>query len=137
MSGERAGGFTLLEVVIALAIAALALVVLFRAGGDGLFAAATASRAEEAVQRAQSHLAAIGRDAPLLEGQSDGDDGGGYRWHLRVAPVARWQKPGPAGSAGAATTLYKIEVTVSWRGNGHDRSVVLTTERIGTSVPNK
>ena len=59
-----AGGFTLLEVVVALAIAALALVGLFQAGSGGLFAVDTAARAEEAVQRAQSHLAAVGRDSP-------------------------------------------------------------------------
>src|SRR5579862_918992 len=137
MSVRQSGGFTLLEVVIALAIAALALVVLFRAGGDGLFAVSTASRAEEAVQRAQSHLAALGRDAPLLAGQSDGDDGGGYRWHLRVAPAAHWQLPGPAGSAAALTTLYDVEISVSWRGNGHDRAVTLRTERVGTSGPGR
>lgn len=137
MSDKRSQGFTLLEVVIALVIAALALVVLFRAGGDGLFATAAASRAEEAVQRAQSHLAAVGRDAPLLEGQSDGDDGGGYRWHLRVAPVANWQLPEQQGSAVLLTTLYDVEVSVSWRGNGHDRAVVLKTERIATSATGK
>jgi general secretion pathway protein I len=134
MSDRHAGGFTLLEVVVALAIAALALVALFRAGGEGLVAVSTASRAEEAVQRAQSHLAALGRDQPLSQGQSDGDDGGGYRWHLRVAPVAHWQLPAPVGSPAAETTLYDVEVSVSWRGNGHDRAIMLRTERIATSV---
>ena len=46
---------------------------LFRAGGSGLFAVDTATRTEEAVERAQSHLAAVGRDAALLEGDFDGD----------------------------------------------------------------
>src|SRR6266446_5415666 len=59
----QGSGFTLLEVVVALAIAGLALVGLFRAGSGGLLAVDTAARAEEAVQRAQSHLAAVGRDA--------------------------------------------------------------------------
>jgi general secretion pathway protein I len=137
MSDRHAGGFTLLEVVVALAIAALALVALFRAGGDGLVAVSTASRAEEAVQRAQSHLAALGRDEPLFQGQSEGDDGGGYRWHLRVAPVGHWQLQGPVGATAAETTLYDVEVSVSWRGNGHDRAIMLRTERIATSVSGK
>ena len=71
MPAERAAaatGFTLLEVVVALAIAALALVGLFQAGSGGLFAVDTAARAEEAIQRAQSHLAAVGRDAALVQG---------------------------------------------------------------------
>lgn len=137
MSARQAGGFTLLEVVIALAIAALALIALFRAGGDGLVAVSIASRAEEAVQRAQSHLAALGRLAPLREGQSEGDDGGGYRWRLRVAHAAHWQVPGAAGATAALTTLYDVEVSILWRGNGHDRAVVLRTERIGISVSGK
>ena len=90
MDAERAprgDGFTLLEVVVALAIAALALVGLFQAGSGGLFAVDTAARAEEAVQRAQSHLAAVGRDAALVQGDFTDDDGGGYRWRLRVRPV--------------------------------------------------
>ena len=65
----QGSGFTLLEVVVALAIAGLALVGLFRAGSGGLLAVDTAARAEEAVQRAQSHLAAVGRDAALVEGR--------------------------------------------------------------------
>src|SRR5436305_13752932 len=106
MSGERAHGFTLLEVVVALAIAAMALVGLFRAGSDGVFAVDTASHAEEALQRAQSHLAAVGRDVALLQGDSEGNDGGGYRWRLHVRPAAtRQASTSDAGSA-ATMTLF-------------------------------
>src|SRR5712691_11193481 len=73
-------GFTLLEVVVALAIAALALVTLFQTGSGGLFAADTAARIDEAIERAQSHLAAVGRAGPIAPGELTGDDGGGYRW---------------------------------------------------------
>ena len=62
-----------------------------RPGSGGLFAVDTAARAEEALQRAQSHLAAVGRDAALVEGDSSGDDGGGYRWRLQVQPAAQRQ----------------------------------------------
>ena len=136
MSGKSAAGFTLLEVVVALAIAALALIVLLRAGGEGLFAADTASRAEEAVERAQSHLAAIGRQASLLPGDFQGDDGGGYRWHLRVTPVARRRVQRDSGSPVFATTLFDVEVTITWSGRRHDRAVVLRTERIATAAGN-
>ena len=62
-----------------------------------LFAVDTAARAEEAVQRAQSHLAAVGRNAALTEGEFTGDDGGGYRWALRIRPVAQRQAAGQDG----------------------------------------
>src|SRR5260370_42327973 len=89
--GIRENGFTLLEVIVAFAIAALALVGLFRAGSGGLFAVDTAARAEEAVQRAPSHLAAGGRDAAVVEGEVTGADRGGYPRARRGSP-----RPSPA-----------------------------------------
>jgi general secretion pathway protein I len=138
-ANSRAAGFTLLEVLVALAIAGLSLVVLFRAGGDGLVAVDTATRAEEAVERAQSHLAALGYDVALAQGDSEGDDGGGYRWRLRVAPAASWQTGGPGAGAGAGivTTLYDVEVAISWPGRHQDRLVVLRTRRITTAGPGR
>jgi general secretion pathway protein I len=128
----RSRGFTLLEVVVALAIAGLALVGLFRAGSGGLFAVDTAARAEEAIQRAQSHLAAIGRDAGLIEGETSGDDGDGYRWRLRVQPLTNRQSPAPDGVSSVTTTLFNVEVAISWPGHTGDRAVVLRTLRLGS-----
>jgi general secretion pathway protein I len=136
MCAERApadAGFTLLEVVVALAIAGLALVGLFQAGTGGLFAVDTAARAEEALQRAQSHLAAVGRDAALIEGDSRGDDGGGYRWRLRIQPVAQRQGLGADGVTSQTTSLFDVAVAISWRVRGHERAVVLRTLRLGTA----
>ena len=126
-------GFTLLEVVVALAIAGLALVGLFRAGSGGLVSVDTAARAEEAVQRAQSHLAAVGRDAALVEGELTGDDGGGYRWALRVRPLTARQSLAPNGVTPITTTLFNVEVAISWPGRAGERSVTLRTLRLGTA----
>src|SRR6266478_8383529 len=106
---HRGNGFTLLEVIVALAIAGLALVGLFRAGSGGLLAVDTAARAQEAVQRAQSHLAAVGRDAALVQGEFTDDDGGGYHWRLRVRPVANRQASAADGNSAANTTLFDVE----------------------------
>ena len=129
----RDNGFTLLEVVVALAIAGLALVGLFRAGSGGLFAVDTAARVEEAVQRAQSHLAAVGRDAGLVEGETTGDDGGGFRWALRVSPLTARQSVAPDGVSPQTTTLFNVEVAISWPGHEGDRSVALRTLRLGAA----
>jgi prepilin-type N-terminal cleavage/methylation domain-containing protein len=129
----RGNGFTLLEVVVALTIAGLALAGLFRAGSGGLFAVDTAARAEEAVQRAQSHLAAVGRDAALAEGEFTGDDGAGFRWTLLVRPLATRQSLGQDNISPAVTTLFDVEVAVSWPGHTGGRAVVLKTLRLGTS----
>jgi general secretion pathway protein I len=129
---SQSEGFTLLEVVVALAIAAVALVGLFQAGSGGLFAVDTAARVQEAIQRAQSHLAAVGRDATLVQGEFTDDDGGGYRWRLRVRPIATSQALTPNASSAGSATLYDVEVAISWPGRAGDRSVVLKTLRLGT-----
>ena len=130
---STASGFTLLEVVVALVIASLALIGLFQAGTGGLFAVDTAARVEEALQRAQSHLAAVGRDASLVQGESSGDDGGGYGWQLRIRPVSQRQGVAADGVTPQTTTLFDLEVAISWQTHGHQREVVLRTLRLGTA----
>jgi general secretion pathway protein I len=137
MSAEMrsdSAGFTLLEVVVAVVIAGLAVVGLFQAGSGGVFAVDTAARAEEALQRAQSHLAAVGRDASLVQGDAQGDDGGGYRWRLLVEPVAQRQGLAADGVTPQNTTLFSVEVAISWEAGGHQRAVVLRTLRLGTGA---
>jgi len=130
----REHGFTLLETVVALAIASMAFVALFQAGSTGLFAVDTASRADEALERAQSHLAAVAANASLIAGDTEGDDGGGYHWHIHVQPIASrplaQQDNGPAGIA----TLFDIEVSITWPARHHQRAVVLRSERLVASA---
>ena len=123
----EAAGFTLLEVVIALAIAALALIALFHAGGGGLFAADIAARIEEAIERAQSHLSAFGRAGAITAGWIGGDDGDGYHWELRASPIAR------APALGASLVLYDVTVGISWRDGSRTRTVTLETRRLGAA----
>jgi general secretion pathway protein I len=120
---------TLLEVVVAVVIAALALIGLFRGGVDGLLAADIAAAAEEAVQRAESHLAAVGGHPELVVGEFTDDDGGGYRWSLRVAPADR------AADRDRPTRLFAVEVVISWRGRQGPRQVGLRTMRLGLRLP--
>jgi general secretion pathway protein I len=129
----RPAGFTLLEVIVALAIAAVALVGLFQTGSGGFFAVDTAARAQEAVQRAQSHFAAVGRDAALVQGDFTDEDGGGYRWRLSVRPAATRQVPA-GGNANATETLFDVEVAISWPSHSGDRAVVLKTLRLGSGA---
>jgi general secretion pathway protein I len=124
-----ARGFTLLEIVVALAIMGLALVGLFRAGSGGVLAVDAAGHVSEAIQRAQSHLAGVGRIAAITPGETEGDDGDGYRWRVRARPLAAWQ----IGSAAAAATitLFEVEIAISWKAGGGSRSVVLSSLRLG------
>jgi general secretion pathway protein I len=134
-------GFTLLEVLVALLIAGLALGVLFQGTITGLAATARAGRYEEAVERARSHLAALADTGRLGPVDDQGDDGGGYRWQHRVAVITtaasalgklRANQP-----AGAPITLYAVSVAVTWTEDGRARGVALATQRLGMSPAEK
>jgi general secretion pathway protein I len=132
-------GFTLLEVLIAFVIAALALGVLFDAGLSALRATRAASHYEQAIARARSHLALAVHASPLVAGDWQGDDGGGFVWHLRVTPIASTAvRPINAvtlrGSSSFPVTLYAVNVGIAWRDGGTPREVRLDTEQIGQEL---
>ncbi|MTJ80627.1 MAG: prepilin-type N-terminal cleavage/methylation domain-containing protein [Telmatospirillum sp.] len=120
----RQDGFTLLEVLVALAIAGLAIAAMTGAVRDGLTAGWTAAGYQEGVARARSHLAALASDRVFAVGTLDGDDGGGYHWRTRVAEKAHQTFVG-------GLDLFELEVGVSWTTAGRRREVVLVTERVG------
>jgi general secretion pathway protein I len=132
----NARGFTLLEVAVAVAISGLALVAMFQAGSTGLFATGAAGRTEEAIERAQSHLAAFVRANATGPAEDEGDDGGGYRWRVRAVPVETRQSL-PLEQNGTPISLYDVEAMISWHDRGRTRSVVLETRRIGSVVGTK
>ena len=127
-------GFTLLEVLIAFVIAALAMGALFNGTVSGLDATAVAAKYDEAISLAKSHMAAIGRGSAIAAQETSGADGDGFTWHLRVRETASRQlvlsdqdrandvKPSRA-------VLYDIVVAESWKAGGRTRQVVLATRR--------
>src|SRR4051794_20031968 len=65
-------GFTLIEVVVALAILALSLSVVFAAMSNGTLRVSQADAATKAGSLVQSLLARAGAEGPLREGRADG-----------------------------------------------------------------
>jgi general secretion pathway protein I len=120
-------GFTLFEVVIALAIAALGLSFMMSATSGGLANAGLADQFIAATRLAQSHLAEIGVTTPLVPGIRSGSDGGGYTWQIRVStPVVQ---AGVPSSNTPSLGLYTVEVTVGWNDGDLPKSVALRSQR--------
>ena len=123
-----AQGFTLIEVLVALAIAALGLAMLMAAAGTGLNNAGLADQYIEATRRAQSRLALVGTAMPLVTSDLSGDDGGGFSWHVRISPPVVHDAP-PPGSPPAPAS-YTVDVVISWLNGGRTRSVALDRKSV-------
>lgn len=136
--GDGARGFLLLEVLIAFVIAALALGVLSQSGLNSLRSLQAAGRYEEALARARSRLALAVHGAPLAALDQQGDDGGGFRWRVLIAPVASTPpRPladrGPRRQLRVQTVLYAVSVWVWWSdGEGPRREVRLDTQHVAS-----
>ena len=121
----RRGGFTLVEVLVAFAIAALSLAALMQVFATGLRGAATSEAYARAVMLAETRLASVGVEAPLEAGESTGRFDDDYRWRLTVEPYTEAEMD-------AAVEIYRIAVTVSWdEGRNAERAVTLQTLRLG------
>lgn len=122
-----AAGFTLIEVMVAFAVATLLLVALSRALGLGVMGTARAKSAEEAAILAESALDPLGVIAPLKDGDRADLDRGAY--HVHVA-VDRYVDANAAHVQGYLT-LYRLSATVAWREGPRRRALTLTTLRLG------
>jgi type II secretion system protein I len=127
-------GFTLIEVLVALAIAAIGMAFFLSATGVGLQNTNIADQYIEGTRLAQSHLAQVGFTMPLRQGSYSGEDGRGFHWQVRVDAPLTHSEPAGAQSAGAQTpshALYPVMVAESWPSGFSRREVVLRSERLG------
>jgi general secretion pathway protein I len=134
----RERGFTLLEVLIAFIIAALALGVMFDAALGGLRATETASHYQEALSLARSHLASVATTA-LGGREISGADGRGFHFTLHIRPVGTITLPrgpdkDPSQRPQAQATLYSVSVTETWKADGGERQVRLDSARLGAGA---
>lgn len=122
---SREAGFTLIEVLVSFAVAALVLGVLYRVYSGGLQASLAGRRYSDAVLLAQS---ALDETAAI---PAPGDDTVGiYRRRWTVESRADLL---PSGTKLQATP-YDVTVTVSWNEGTHRREVSLSALRLAPAT---
>ncbi len=124
---EYRGGFTLIEVLVALAIVVLALGSLLEIFSTSLRGVRRAEAYTEAVLLAESKLAAMGIETPLEEGGQRGRFDDRFRWRTTVRPFTH--RP-DAIRKEDSLAAYEVDITVLWGTGKEDRSVSLTTVRL-------
>lgn len=122
-------GFTLLEVIVAFALLALALTLLLGALSGASRQVRTSADSSRATLHAQSLLAQLGTGEVLQPGRQEGSfDGDRYRWHLDVSPFADPLASRAQRDAGAPQ-LLDVRLVVSW-GDARDQSLQWRTLRL-------
>ena len=110
-------GFSLLEMLVALAILGLTLGALYRGAAGATRNVGADEKYAYGVELARSVLANHGR-VPAAGVNVGGETDGEYRWYARSSPAAI---PGQRGAA----ALHEIEVGVNWVDGSRRRAVVL------------
>ena len=125
-------GYTLIEVIVAFALLALALTLLLGTLSGAARQVGWAGDAGRAALHAQSLLDQQGIGEPIQPGERTGEfDDGRYRWTLGVTP---WTDPAlpPAGPQPVArhNRLYRLHLAVVWGDGGPRQRLDLQTLRL-------
>jgi len=123
---RRASGFSLLEVVVALAVLALSFGVLFRVFGQSLGNIGRGEQYSRAAAVAEAQLAALGAVSSrrLRSYEADVDDG--FHVVVTVTPPKR-----DGRLASLPVKPYRISVRVAWDRAGRSGELTVDTIRLG------
>lgn len=126
-SRSRQQGFSLLEVIAAMLLLAIAFAALMKVAGGAIALSRNAAAHDEAALWARSLLDSAFVTTPPAPGSRSGRFNDRYRWTLDVTP---WQPPGvPPG--GAALQLYRLDLAVYWGAAAHPQVAHFDTLRLG------
>ena len=137
MSARHQRGYTLIEVLVAFTVLALALTFLLGTLSGSTRQVRWSADAGRASLHAQSLLADIGVGEALVPGRDDGElEDGRYRWRLDVEP---WTDPaprsGPVRIDPNAARLLHLQLQVAWGEGEAAQRVRLSSLRLVLPQP--
>lgn len=120
---RRVRGFSLLEILVALAIAAMSLGALYKISGNNASRTGTLDQQERAGMLARSLLQ--GYPTVPEAGLHDSGQSAGFDWQVQSRPF-----PTPVSNENAsAPRLHELLVSVYWQDGSRSRELDLTTLR--------
>ena len=128
---QRHNGFSLLEILVAFAIMAVALTIILRIFSSGVSNAIHSEDYTIATQIAESLMARTGVESPLQIGSSNGIEADKYRWQIQVSPFNQVSVNSAQTGLNTSTELWAVEVRVSWGDEGQTtREIALNNYRL-------
>lgn len=121
-------GFTLIEVLVGLAILAIASGFAFKTMSGGFDRLFQTDLEQQALATAETSMDRVGRDIQVQAGHNAGMDG---RMHWVIDISAALLDPPPAGGLAA----YPVSVLVDWRDGKVLRHLQLESVRLGPQSP--
>ena len=120
-------GYTLIEVLVAMAILAMSLTVLFRIFSTGLLNVDVSADYARAVIVAEAQLAAAGLDVELRQGQTEGAVNERFHW---MRSVENYVLAGQSDDQEMPVSAFLVTVAVEWQHRGRTRQVSLNSIRL-------
>ncbi len=120
---QRHKGFSLLEILVAFAIMAVAVTIVLRIFGSGVHNIAISEEYSLAVQIAESLMAKTGVESPLAIGEISGTEADKFDWLVTVNFLAKTTNTNTGNTAnmlgnlqnqGDSGSLYSVKVQVFW-----------------------
>ena len=128
--GDSQRGYSLIEVIVAFALLALALTLLLGTLSGATRQVRWSGDAGRAALHAQSLLDTVGVGEPLQPGRRSGEfDDGRYQWSLQVEPWVE-RLPSSVPSTPAENGLYELVLTVRWDDGGPRERLQLRSLRL-------
>jgi len=121
-------GFTLIEVVVAMAILGIGVTVLIELFSGSLRLVKTSGEYTRAVNYARVKMEEVAVTPALHEGMEEGEFGGAYRWQVDVKRVDILP-PRIETDFKPPVDLFQVKVHVLWKSGQKERSIVLETYR--------
>ena len=125
-SGER--GFSLIEVLVSFVLLSMSLAVILQIFSVNLRAVDTARKQTRALILAESKLAGLGNEIPLIPGEQVGESGA-FRWRLTVSPYVEDADEDNR----VIHELYDVAMTVNWKRGAGISEIRLKTLRVGAA----
>ena len=133
---RRQRGYTLIEVLVAFVVLALALTFLLGTLSGATRQVRWSADAGRAALHAQSLLAEIGVGEPLRPGRDEGEfEDGRYRWQLEVTPYVDPLRPADALQDPFGAHLLQLRLELAWGEGGPAQRLALDSLRLVQPEP--